>query len=509
MPFSYYATIPILPELQKRFQEAPQITLVAVRDAVNKSLTNYQREAKLNAPVDTGRLRQGILVKPATITAGGSLTKVSGSVGTNVQYACIFNTATRITTKDGFKRVGDIKIGDLVLTQAGDYQPVIAKTAFPAREKPDMVDIEIEWRKGLTHKITVTKDHKILTFREGRNKWIEAGNLTMTDLLYTRIKKPYNKGTAKKVPCAHCGKQTGYKSKNINNYCSWECTVAHWQDGGSSHVGMRRTESTREKMRQIIIDRIAKQPELHINRILGKKGRKTAPEKAVEEWLESRNIRYLTQYKIGQHYVDFYLPDRDTILEADGGYWHRDQEKDITRDREISSIMQGTALIHLHFFDKRFSPPLDTNPSPNVHYVSCNPGPDSYADPLTFRQARIVSLKPWQYGTKKHRNDAVRAKLYDLSIANVHSFVANGIVVSNSAVELGTGIYGPNKAPILPKKKPYFTFKTKGGGWVRVKSIRGMRGRFYMRDALENNQATTNGYFDEAAETITRRLAEE
>jgi len=41
--------------------------------------------------VDTGRLRQGILVKPATITAGGSLTKVSGSVGTNVQYACIFN----------------------------------------------------------------------------------------------------------------------------------------------------------------------------------------------------------------------------------------------------------------------------------------------------------------------------------------------------------------------------------------------------------------------------------
>ncbi len=164
MPFSYYATIPNLPELQKRFQEAPQITLVAVRDAVNKSLTNYQREAKLNAPVDTGRLRQGILVKPATITAGGSLTKVSGSVNATANYS--------------------------------------------------------------------------------------------------------------------------------------------------------------------------------------------------------------------------------------------------------------------------------------------------------------------------------------------------------AAVELGTGIYGPNKAPILPKKKPYFTFKTKGGGWVRVKSIRGMRGRFYMRDALENNQATTNGYFDEAAETITRRLTE-
>ncbi len=164
MPFNYYATIPNLPELQKRFQEAPQITLIAVRDAVNKSLTNYQREAKLNVPVDTGRLRSSILVNPATITEGGTLTKVSGSVGTSVSYA-----------------------------------------------------------------------------------------------------------------------------------------------------------------------------------------------------------------------------------------------------------------------------------------------------------------------------------------ANV---------------ELGTGIYGPNKAPILPKKKPYFTFKTKGGGWVRVKSIRGMRGRFYMRDALENNQATTNGYFDEAAETITRRLTE-
>lgn len=39
----------------------------------------------------------------------------------------------------------------------------------------------------------------------------------------------------------------------------------------------------------------------------------------------------------------------------------------------------------------------------------------------------------------------------------------------------GTGIYGPKKRPITPKKADYLQFKLPNGQWVRTKSVKGVK----------------------------------
>lgn len=50
--------------------------------------------------------------------------------------------------------------------------------------------------------------------------------------------------------------------------------------------------------------------------------------------------------------------------------------------------------------------------------------------------------------------------------------------------EFGTGIYGPNRAPITPKSKPFLVFKTRDGRWIRTRSVKGTKGRFYFKQAI-------------------------
>jgi hypothetical protein len=52
-------------------------------------------------------------------------------------------------------------------------------------------------------------------------------------------------------------------------------------------------------------------------------------------------------------------------------------------------------------------------------------------------------------------------------------------------VHEGTGIYGPHKTPIVPVTSPVLVFQPKGAaGFVFAKSVRGMRGRPFLTDAL-------------------------
>ncbi len=52
-------------------------------------------------------------------------------------------------------------------------------------------------------------------------------------------------------------------------------------------------------------------------------------------------------------------------------------------------------------------------------------------------------------------------------------------------VHEGTGIYGPKGVPIKPKTKKFLRFKPKGlRTYVYARSVKGMRGNPYLRDAL-------------------------
>ena len=404
--------------------------------AMRTATLMVQRDAKIFSPVDTGRLRASITPKVVTMAE-----VVEGVVGSNVSYACIFKSHARIVTEDGGKTIGQIQVGDKVLAQDGNYRRVTATYAFPATEKPDLVDIEIAWRKDRTHKLTVTADHKILTHRDGRNKWIKAGELKPTDRLYSRRKLAHNKGTGQATMrvCANCSKMflhgDGYQNRV---YCSLKCRKEHWRTEHNPHFGMKRSQAAREKMSRLMRRRLRERPETHPNRVLAQRGYVTDCERQVKEWLDGCGVEYEAQKSIGRHIVDFYIPAAQTVFEADGAFWHQDQSKDIKRDGAIKAKLPDANVVHIHFTDERFTPDLKANPLPDVYYVAVNPGMKSYADVRQFETREILALHPWRYERPKGKGGAKVPKLYDLTVEGMHSFFANGILVSNSYQELGT-----------------------------------------------------------------------
>ncbi len=74
-------------------------------------------------------------------------------------------------------------------------------------------------------------------------------------------------------------------------------------------------------------------------------------------------------------------------------------------------------------------------------------------------------------------------------------------------MEQGTGIYGPAKRPIRPKRARMLAWK-KNGQWHFAKEVRGARARRFMQGSLETNQRHTEENFTRALDTIIRSIAE-
>lgn len=499
-------------EFRAKF-DARKLAYEPLKKAVTTAAILVQGEARNLAPSDTGQLRRAIQFE--FVDQWPILT---GRVGGNLRYACLFGPNARIITKDGYKRVGDLRTGDLVLTQTGDNRRVIAITSFPATAKPNLVDIEIKWRHNKTHKLTVTTDHKILALRDGRNKWIQAGDLLTTDRLYSRKKINHRKGTGRTSICKNCWAliSGGGNCWKQRSFCSIPCRTEYWANGYNPHLGRKRSDETKHRLRAIVRERYSRHPELHPNRLLAKRGKRTAHELEVETWLRERRLSFETQRPVGPHFVDFFVGSENTIFEADGAYWHRDQSRDIQRDTEILVELPGVKIVHLHFYDPRFSPELDASPLPNVHYVAVNPSPKSYAEPSIFDAKEIVSLRHWRYEPSGSRV----ASLYDLSVEGIHSFIANGIVVSNSYMESGTGLMNDGGIPGGSGKRHWppghalDAWATRHGfeSGAQVARIIGRRGgippsgarlrRPFLRTALKNQEERIRAVYDAAQREI-------
>lgn len=370
-------------------------------------------------------------------------------------YGCVFDGRTWVSTDRGQRAICQIKAGDKVLTQAGDYRTVLATTRYPATKKPDLVTIKSTYRSDRYHTLTLTTDHKVLVLKGGKYQWLEAGALVVGDTLSHRRKKSWSEGTAvnERRICEYCGES--YTKRNRmkrrlptgssqgERFCSNSCR-SKWLS--EHHVGMARDVDSRALMSTITRQRLEKYPESHPNRIMAANGYRTEPERVVEEWLRMRGIEFIPQHKIGGAFVDFYLPASATVIEADGAFWHQDQRRDIERDKQMLQADSSLSIVHMHFVDPRFTPKdLDRSPLPGVAYVPCNPGPSSFVDPATFEDSSVLSVLHWRY-EQKGRNPHM---LYDLSVEGVHSFVASGLVIHNSFQEFGTAFH-PAQAFMRP-----------------------------------------------------------
>jgi len=96
-----------------------------------------------------------------------------------------FHPDTDIMTKDGIKKIKDIKLGEEILTHKGNYQK--SNFIFQRYYSGDLINIKIEELP----KIKCTPNHKLLVIKNGENKtkFIEAEELEVGDLLISPIKK--------------------------------------------------------------------------------------------------------------------------------------------------------------------------------------------------------------------------------------------------------------------------------------------------------------------------------
>jgi very-short-patch-repair endonuclease len=408
-------------------------------------------QAKALAPIKTGRLAGSITTQQSSGAPHGLESPATAAdipekpqsedevvVGTNVEYACIFGSHTFVKCIDGNKCISIINENDKVLTQTGEYHRVLKRIEKAAKDSPNLIIVECEYRKDKTHTLITTNEHKYLVYRDGRNKWVKACELLLTDELYSMIKKAHNKNKGLMKKCLNCDivfHPQGHSP--AHKFCSNKCRFKYYAKNGNPNTGSKRTLESRNKMRILKQKHFQDNPEKHPNRILSQRGYKTDIENKIETWLIERNVSFEKQKKIGRVYVDFYLPESNEIYEGDGAFWHSNQERDIKRDAYIKSIIPDVKITHLHFFDKRFTKSINSNPIDNVYYQVCNPDPNSYVDMGIFTRKKIVSIEPLLY-KKGKKNDAMKAKVYDLSIEGVHSYYANGILVSNSHIEYGT-----------------------------------------------------------------------
>lgn len=384
-----------LKKLQGQFKKAPQKTYKELDYAVKRGSLTISRDIKPFVPVDTGNLQRNI--RPDFERPLMAVIRPH-----NAPYGCVFGKKFKVRLKNGLKEIGQVKKGDMVLTQDGTYHKILVTPKMKAILKPNLVDLEIKWRKDKNHKLTLTQDHKVLVSSNNTFHWVEAGKLKIGDKVLQPIKIDKNKGKGKKYIykiCKFCGKK--------------------YQGNGKLYCSQERTGKA--------LENIKKANKIKMYDWLRRK-KKTKSQIQVGKWLDELGIKYKEEYSIGHRFVDFYAYKIGIIFESDGSYWHRNQNIDIKRDKELLKYKPNCKIIHIHFADYRFSKNIKKNPLKNVYYIQVNPSMKSYVNLDCFEETEILKAKKWKYKRKWTKD----VKLYDLTVDKIHSFVVSGIIVSNS-----------------------------------------------------------------------------
>ena len=391
------------------------------------------------APVVSGNLRSTIRSHEpmvhgsrfsVLVSAGGSAAKYALCVGSRMHVA---------VNNNGSKQISSVRVGDKVLTQAGVWKPVKKVFRYDVEDGTPILRIVAAWRNGKSHTLEVTENHEIMVFRDGKNQWIKAGDLNIGDKLYRRKKIVHNVGRSIKTAsnCLWCSNQFyQYPNRKLQNnkWCSCSC-YWNWRSrpGNNKLSGLKRLPEVTAKMSASMILRHQREPEKHPLRVLARKGHKSSHIDELERWLDAMGIPYEREVRIGNRFVDFLCPTINRIIEADGSRWHRDQEKDIARDKYImDQLGYGWEIVHIHYFEARYSPVnMQVNPLPNVYYVAVNPGPKTYVEPSLFDISEISDIKRTIYKL----NGGNRKQVYDLEVADIQSYTVSGLLVHNSVHE--------------------------------------------------------------------------
>lgn len=354
---------------------------------------------------------------------------------------CFNSPAVRIYTSRGWKKIKDIKVGDLVLTHKGRFKRV---TQLHIRRCDDNERIyEIEYKtdnknNGFVRRIT--GNHPVLTSRG----WKRVDELTISDKLFTptficqecgdKTRISCFNDSSLSLTCLNCKRKRSainqWKNEDFREYMSSKTheqmleryknmsyedrlkisdkarkTIAEkYKDGHPWMVeAIKKANKTNGKKKTFIERKL-----LYFCERLGVKT-------VTNMCLKNRNNRFRNKEKC--YFPDIFIPSLGIILEADGMQWHKDKKYDENRDKDIRDIWG--------FDTFRFSEDDIVNHGDEV-FNELQRLFNNHRGNYGIKVTEIVSIK--RVKTMLRGTDR---NLYNFSVEDDESYIADGIVVHN------------------------------------------------------------------------------
>lgn len=384
---------------------------------------------------------------------------------------CFVNSKVPIYTSKGWKPIGKIKVGDLVLTHKKRFKKVTHLIKTPKQE-PSIIRFYLENNADRHLRLTMTEEHPIWI----GNKWILA--------------KDVKEGMKISYLASHC-KRCNKPIPFFRTYCSQHCisldiTDKQWvseshrksmsqkaskqlireyasgirdikkitakaheatrrlaKEGKSpfcrpdvreiikkvTNTPLQRIESSErmklnnpmwnpkivKKARKSVQLHLLHHPEMKINARMAKlrkKNKMTWIENRMSQLLDRLGIKYEYQYPILKYDVDFAIPALRIAIECDGEYWHRDKKKDLKRQHRIEK--EGWFV--LRYTGKKINQCIDEIGDELQRIVM------NHKKEYEFIDLEVVKIEK-----RKMR----KTTLYNFSVDEDESYIAKGFVVHN------------------------------------------------------------------------------
>lgn len=400
-------------------------------------------------------------------------------MGTLDTRICVLGGRSLVKTDNGWKQIRKIKVGDSVLTHNDRYRKVIHVSN--RQYEGDIVHIGISGRGKPGRGLKVTADHKIYVKKSAGWKWMAARRL--------------RRGNVVAVPGHMCAGECGKILPEWRTRC-YSCHTVHrnaiywtkskrremsvrmnamlddpimgkkFRDQARENVRFMQTKEsyakssaakrlrwrTDEKFRAKMI-LVLKQNAQSPNNVLKnpitrtemlKKAWKVRGSNHLGSGLE-RRVRWALntvglKYKpahympVGEkrHWVDFYLPKHNAVIECDGDYTHGSKSSKI-RDRKRQHLIQHLiekeyGVKFLRFNESEIKSGLGNIVIPTLQRM--RDGCVAEIEIKDVRKYRVHGHRVRNYRVSGS-NRVVGQTVYDLTIDKDNSFYVNGIAVHN------------------------------------------------------------------------------
>jgi hypothetical protein len=345
---------------------------------------------------------------------------------------CFVDKQVPIMTSKGWKQIGEIVVGDLVLSHNGKYRKVTK--LHHNQGSPKIVRIEVNnGDRKRENRLTITEEHPLLV----NGEWTPAKDVKVGDKVNMLCR-----------PCENCGQPSPLYRQTCSDKCANKIVIKkrdkpeYWAKLGKiASKRMKRlyseglldrvaiTRAAHNKTREMVIDGTHpfQKPINHIKaqQSLGRKNYgKTWLEEKVGWYLKEKlKLDIACQHPVPKdrdkkgrqryYFVDFAIRGKKVAIECDGSYWHKDKAKDEARQAHIES--QGYTV--LRFTDNQINGDLKACGDEVIRVLA------NHDDDYIFSDVKV---------TKVEIQEPKRVyPLYNISVEVDESYIAKGFVVHN------------------------------------------------------------------------------